>query len=309
MTYNADIDASTTSDPPVRFDGVSRRFGETTAVDDLTFQIEAGTITALLGLNGAGKTTAIRMLLGLLAPTKGRVSCFGLRPAARAVRLRLAAVLQQAGLPDDLTVQELMFLFSSYYPAPVDFGTLTEQLNLSSLLSRRYGRLSGGQQRLVQFAVALIGDPRLLVLDEPTTGLDPDARRTFWSHLTELANKERTIVMTTHYLEEADRLAQRVLLIHRGHLIADASPAQLKATTAAKQIRCRTELAQSEVAGLVGVIRVERSGAETSIDTLQAEATLRALLAVDPGVRDLQVTGGDLESAIRVLTTTTEGAA
>ena len=291
-----------TSPPPVRFSNVSHRYGSKTAIDDLTFALNPGGITALLGLNGAGKTTAIRVLLGLIRPTDGDAKCFDQRPGTPAVRQRISAMLQQGALPDDLTVFELLRLFASYYRAPLDLKSLAQQLALEPLLSTRYVRLSGGQQRLTQFALALVGNPQLLVLDEPTTGLDPDARAALWAHVVGLAEKGRTILVTTHYLEEADRLADRVLLIHQGRLVADASPGALKSKAAAKQIRCRTQLDRARLETLPNVASVQEVGADTVIDSLHAEDTLRALLSADESLHDLRVTGGDLESAIRVLT-------
>ena len=287
----------------IAFDGVVRRFGQTTAVEDLTFTVGGG-ITALLGLNGAGKTTAIRMLLGLITPDHGEIRCLGHRPGHATVRENMAAVLQKAGLPDDLTVAELLSLFGRYYAQAWPTGEIADRLELGPWLNRRYGQLSGGQQRWVQFAIALVGDPQVLVLDEPTTGLDPDARSAFWAHLIVLAEQGRTVLVTTHYLEEADRVADRVLLIHRGRLIADDDPSGLKQRAAAKRIRCRTTLDNEALRGLPALVETNRDGTYADLRTLDAEATLRSLFERDADVRDLTVTGGDLESAIRTLTAT-----
>lgn len=216
-------------------------------------------------------------------------------------RGRVGVVFQKTGLPADLTVEELLSVFGAYHPAPVPPTALVRELELTELLGCRYGRLSGGQQRLVQFALAVIGRPGLLVLDEPTTGLDPDVRRRLWSCLVGLAERGATVLLTTHYLEEADRLADHVLVIHRGELVFDASPAELKAQAGTKSIRCRTKLDDERLRSLPGVVRIHREGAETRLDSLTAEESLRSLLKLDPTLADLTVSGGDLESAVAAL--------
>jgi ABC-2 type transport system ATP-binding protein len=286
----------------LEFEGASKRFGAVVALHNVGFTLREGEITALLGRNGAGKTTAIRIALGLLKQDSGRVALWGERPGAPVVRRRVAAMLQQAALPDELTVGELLALFASCHAAPRNPIEVAEALSIGPLLRRRYAALSGGQKRLVQFGVALVGAPDLLVLDEPTTGLDVDARSAFWNSVRALISGGVTILLTTHYLEEADLLADRLLLLHEGALLADGPPAEIKAKVGAKRIRCRTGAALDVLSSMPGVTSVARQGAFTDVWSQAAEATLRALLNADAQIADTTVEGGDLESAVLHLT-------
>lgn len=280
---------------------VTHRYGDVVALDGLDLEIRPGEVLAVLGPNGAGKTTAISLLLGSLPVQQGAVHVFGRHPGARPVRMRRGAMLQVSGLPDTLTVAENLELFSSYYPAPQPVSRLLAMASLEELAARRYGRLSGGQKQRVMFALALAGDPELVFLDEPTTGLDVEARRSLWNEIQGLQQAGRTAVLTTHYLEEADALADRIVVIHQGRVVAEGTPSEIKSRTADRRIRCITGVGRDDVAAVPGVVRAEVSGQHLEILTARPEDVLRTLLALDPDLRDLQVTGAGLEDAFLTL--------
>lgn len=282
--------------------GVTRRFGKEVAVDRLDLSIPAGGVYALLGPNGAGKTTTISMLLGLLRPDEGTVQVLGRRPGEMASRRAIGAMLQVSGVPTTLTVREHIEQFSGYYPAPLPFGQVVEMAALEGLEDRRFGKLSGGQKQRVLFALALCGDPALLFLDEPTVGLDVEARRRMWRVIRAQADAGRTIVLTTHYLEEADRLADRVGVLSRGRLVAEGAPSEIKASVGGKVVRCTTTLADEALAALPGVRSVVRDGERAELTTVSAEDLLRVLLAEDPGVGGIEVVGIGLDDAFLSLT-------
>ena len=280
---------------------VTHRYGNVVALDRLDLEIRAGEVLAVLGPNGAGKTTAINLLLGTLRAQEGTVEVFGRDPGARAARMRRGAMLQASGVPDTLTVAEHLELFSSYYPAPLPVSRLVEMAGLEDLHDRRYGKLSGGQKQRVMFALALAGDPELVFLDEPTTGLDVEARRSLWNEIRELKAAGRTAVLTTHYLEEADALADRIAVIHRGRVVAEGTSAEIKSRAADRSVRCITSVDAGAVAALPGVARVEVSGQHLEILTSRPEDLLRTLLDLDADLRDLQVSGAGLEDAFLTL--------
>ena len=280
---------------------VTHRYGDVVALDGLDLEIRAGEVLAVLGPNGAGKTTAIGLLLGTLLTQEGTVRVFGHEPGASAVRMRRGAMLQISGVPDTLTIAEHLELFSSYYPTPLPVSRLLAMAGLEDLADRRYGRLSGGQKQRVMFALALAGDPELVFLDEPTTGLDVEARRSLWNEIRELKAAGRTAVLTTHYLEEADALADRIAVIHQGRVVAEGTPAAIKSRAADRRVRCITAVNRDEVAALPGVARVEASGQHLEILTARPEELLRTLFALDPDLHDLHVTGAGLEDAFLTL--------
>ena len=280
---------------------VTHRYGNVVALDGLNLEIRAGEVLAVLGPNGAGKTTAINLLLGTLRAQEGTVEVFGRDPGARAARMRRGAMLQASGVPDTLTVAEHLELFSSYYPAPLPVSRLLKMAGLKNLRERRYGKLSGGQKQRVMFALALAGDPQLVFLDEPTTGLDVEARRSLWNEIRELKAAGRTAVLTTHYLEEADALADRIAVIHRGRVVAEGTSAEIKSRAADRSVRCITSVDAGAVAALPGVARVEVSGQHLEILTSRPEDLLRTLLDLDADLRDLQVSGAGLEDAFLTL--------
>lgn len=291
-----------TTETIARLEGIGKRYGAVKALDGLHLDVRRGEVLALLGPNGAGKTTTISLLLGLIRPDAGRVSLFGLDPVAPAGRERSGAMLQISRLPELITLREHLELFSSYYSSPLPVAESLALTDLSDLADRRYGDLSGGQQQRLKFALALCGNPEVLFLDEPTVGLDVETRREFWSLIRSRVECGTTVLLTTHYLEEADALADRIVVIDRGKVVATGSPAEIKARTAGKRVRCVTRLAPETVASLPEVKDVTRHGAALEILAARAEPLVQALLAADPGLSDLEVSGAGLEQAFLALT-------
>lgn len=217
---------------PVQFTGVTKNYGDIEALRGLDLSIRPGELVSLLGANGAGKTTAVRLLLGLAKATSGEVRVFGGDPRDTENRARTGAVLQIARVPETLRVREHIDLFSSYYPNPMPMSEVIEAAGLNGLEKRKYGQLSGGQQKRVLFALAICGNPDLLVLDEPTVGLDVEARRAIWKQIRAFVARGRSVLLTTHYLAEAEALANRVVVIHRGVVVAEGTPQEIKGDAA-----------------------------------------------------------------------------
>jgi len=285
-----------------RVSGVSKSYGSVQALREVNFTINAGEVVALLGPNGAGKSTLVRLLLGLASPTQGRVAVFGRDPKDPGSRVRVGAMLQVGGIPATMLVREHIDLFSSYYPCPLPMADVVAVAGLQGIEKRQYGDLSGGQKQRVLFALALCGDPDLLFLDEPTVGLDVEARRGFWEQIRKLVARGKTVLLTTHYLEEADALADRVVVINKGSIVAEGTPESIKANTAGKKIRCVTQLSLASIERMAGVVSARFDREAVEIQTSTAEATLRELLASDPGLFGLEVSNAGIEEAFLALT-------
>ena len=285
-----------------RIEAVSKNFGEVQALLDFSFSVRAGQLTALLGPNGAGKTTAIRLLLGLARPTSGRVSVFDKDPTDVATRMRVGAMLQVGRVPETLRVREHINLFSSYYPNPLPISETLAIAGITELRDRKFGDLSGGQKQRVLFALAICGNPDLLFLDEPTVGLDVEARHLLWDEIRKLLERGKTVVLTTHYLEEADALADHIAVINKGSIIAEGSPTEIKSRTAGKKIRCVTELSPAVINALPGVSAVQQDRGAMVIHTSEAEEVLRGLLKLDLKVQGIEVSSAGLEEAFLALT-------
>jgi len=283
-------------------EGVGLNYGQVRALVNFNFKVSAGELVALLGPNGAGKTTAIKLLLGLATPTSGRVSVFGGDPANVATHTRVGAMLQVGRVPETLRVREHIDLFSSYYPNPLPIAETLAIAGLEDLADRKFGDLSSGQKQRVLFALGICGNPDLLFLDEPTVGLDVEARHLLWEEIRKLLGRGKTVVLTTHYLEEADALADRIAVINKGSIIAEGSPAEIKARTGGKKIRCVTNLAPAVVRTLSGVLEVHQDRDAMVIHASQAEDVLRGLLNLDLEVSGIEVTSAGLEEAFLALT-------
>ncbi|MCI5048402.1 MAG: ABC transporter ATP-binding protein [Aquisalinus sp.] len=294
------------SNIPIEVAGAAKRYGKVQALAGIDLAIPSGGITAILGPNGAGKTTLINILLGHVAPSQGKALVFGGKPGRMAARKRIGAMLQDTELPENLTVKEHLALFSAYYPDPRPVEESLALGGLEDLAGRKYNNLSGGQKRRVQFAAAVAGRPELVFLDEPTTGLDLEARQTLWQVVQGLAEEGVTIILTTHYLEEADRLADRIVVIDRGTMVADGATAEIRTRVGGKKVRCLTTLAAEQVENLPEVRSALRTGRYLDILTSDEVATLRSLLAQDDTISDVSVAGTGLEDAFRALTGKTE---
>ncbi len=280
--------------PVAELRGITKRYAEVTALDGVDLALRPGQVTALLGPNGAGKTTAVKLLLGLLRADSGTARLFGGDPTSASARTRVGAMMQISGVPHSLRVGEHIDLFSSYYPSPLPAAEILAQAGLEKLRDRPYGKLSGGEQQRLLFALAICGDPALLFLDEPTVGLDVESRRAFWEKVRRLVGAGRTVLLTTHYLEEADALADRVVVLSEGCIVADGTPAQIKAQAAAQRVRCVSTLDPEVVATWPQVRTVRHDQACLEILTSQPEAVVRRLLSRDPDLSGLEVTGAGL---------------
>jgi ABC-2 type transport system ATP-binding protein len=287
---------------PAMLAGVSKSYGSIVALRDVSLTIEPGELVALLGPNGAGKTTAVKLLLGLLPPSSGTARVFGANPREAANRMRTGAMLQIARVPETLRVREHIDLFSSYFRTPMPYRDVIDAAGLRGVEERKFGDLSGGQRQRLLFALAICGDPDLLILDEPTVGLDIEARRGLWVQIRALLGRGKSVLLTTHYLEEADALADRVIVIDRGTIIAEGTPEQIKQRAAGKRIRCRTALSVDDVRAMPFVSTAETDGDALVIGTPASDIVIRELLARDPGLSDLEITSAGLEEAFLALT-------
>ncbi|PEK35664.1 ABC transporter ATP-binding protein [Bacillus pseudomycoides] len=283
----------------IEVNGVSKTFKHKKAVNNVSFHVEKGQIVALLGPNGAGKTTTISMMLGLKDPSEGSVSIFGKSLKQRAVRNRLGAMLQEVSVIDSISVEEAIDLFRSYYTNPVAKETLLQLSNLESEKRQRCEKLSGGQKRRLNFALALAGNPDLLFLDEPTVGMDITSRKAFWETIRKLASEGKTIILTTHYLEEADVLADRILLFANGEIIADGTPEEMKATISRKTISFYTKekIPTDLLKGLPHVTAVQFHEPRVILTTDDTDATLQAIYKENLPVTDISVERGSLDEA------------
>jgi len=279
-----------------------KSYGQVVALDDVNLEIRAGELLALLGPNGAGKTTLVRTLLGVVRPDSGSVSVFGFDPYLGRMQARVGAMLQVGRVPETLKVREHVDLFSSYYPAPLPLEETLQIAGLADVKDRAYGELSGGQKQRVLFAIAICGNPDLLFLDEPTVGLDVEARRLMWSQIRTLIARGKTVLLTTHYLNEADALADRILVLDKGAIVAEGTPREIKASAMGKQIRCTSRLSLEEVRQIPGVLgaKADRNAFELQVNV--AEPVVRELLQRDAWLADLEVTNAGLEEAFLALT-------
>ncbi len=289
--------------PAVELTQASKRYGDIQALRDASFAIDPGEVVAMLGPNGAGKTTSISLMLGLRNPTSGSARLFGLNPKDLRARSRIGVMLQESGVPGMLRVREIVDLFRSYYPNPLPTTEAIAMAGLEEKAQSLVKDLSGGQHQRLYLALAVCGNPDALFLDEPTVGMDIEGRRRFIEEVAALAAKGRTVVLTTHYLEEADQLARRIIVIDRGQVIADSTPAEIKARVAGKRITFNTQspAAESQFGGLpLNSIQVEDH--RVRLLTNDPEDVLRELFRRGVEMRDLEVAGADLEEAFVAMT-------
>lgn len=291
------------------------------ALDHLSVELRRGQIVVLLGPNGAGKSTAVKLLMGLTSPTDGRVRIFGSDPRFAGNRQRTGVMLQVGRAPEMLRVREHIELMRGYYPNPCPFTEIVQAAGLEGLEARMFGQLSGGQKQRVLFALALAGDADLIFLDEPTVGLDVEARRGMWAQIRALRQRGKTVLLTTHYLEEADALADRIIVINKGRVICEGTPSEVKAmgsgavstanpeggytpprVSGIKVLKFETKLTREQILTLSGVVRVEGTTGFVTVTSSSPELTLRELLALDSGLSGLEIQTPALEDAFLALT-------
>lgn len=282
--------------------GVTKRYGANLALNNLSLDLYAGEVVALLGPNGAGKTTAVRLLLGLIAPTSGQVRIFGGNPRDASTRMRIGAMLQVSRVPGTLKVKEHIDLFRSYYPAALPTAEVVRIAQLAGIEDKQFDKLSGGQKQRVLFGLACCGNPDLIFLDEPTVGMDIESRRGLWEQIRWFAAQGKTVLLTTHYLEEADALASRIVVVNKGQIISEGTPSEVKSRVSGRRIRCTTTLDLELLRSLPSVIDVQRDREAVVIMAGEAEAVVRTMLLRDENLSNLEVSSAGLEDAFLELT-------
>ena len=288
--------------PAAELIDATKKYGEIEALKGVTIRIELGEVVAMLGPNGAGKTTSISLLLGLRKPTSGKALLFGLEPTNLLARSRVGVMLQESGVPQMLKVREIVDLFRSYYPNPLPRDRAIAMAGLEEKTNALVKELSGGQRQRLYFALAVCGNPDVLFLDEPTVGMDVEGRRSFIERIAEFAHMGRTVVLTTHYLEEADQLAQRVIVVDRGVVIADAPPAEIKSRVAGKRMRFVAPALSEKGLEDLPVSAVTIKDGSVQLLTNKPEFVLRQLFQRNVEISDLEVSGADLEDAFIAMT-------
>jgi ABC-2 type transport system ATP-binding protein len=295
----------------VQLEHVSKNFGKVQALKQVSFKVEPGEVIAFLGPNGAGKTTAISLMMGLRAPDSGTATIFGRDPRDPQNRSRIGAMLQESDVPSTLKVREVVDFIARAYSNPLTVTKALEMADLSELANRPASNLSGGQKKRLAFALAVIGNPDVLFLDEPTAALDVEARRGFWEQVGTFTRSGKTIILTTHYLEEADAIAERIVVINQGEIVAQGTPAAIKSRVGGKVVRFKSPQLEAHMleTGLLERLPITRSSinAETvELYTLEPELVLRELFARNIPMSDLEVRGGGLEEAFVQITNSSE---
>jgi ABC-2 type transport system ATP-binding protein len=288
--------------PLAQLTGAHKRFGSVAALDGLDLAVNRGEMLALLGPNGAGKTTAISVLLGLQRPDRGSALLFGEVPQVIEARRRIGVMMQEINFPSIMRPRELIAQTASYYPSPYEVPAVIKRLGIEKIADRPYGKLSGGQKRQAQFAMAIAGRPELLFLDEPTVGLDVHARQAMWQVIRDLMHEGCSIILTTHYIEEAEALANRVAVISHGRLVASGTVDEIRAHVTRKSIWCRTTLPLATLQSWPEVQQASEDSGRRHLVTADAESVLRKLLAADAEVRDIEVKRAGLAEAFAEIT-------
>ncbi len=291
------------SDGGVVLSRLSKSYGGLRAVDVIDLSIPRGETVAILGPNGAGKTTTLDMVLGLTRPDSGSITLFGMPPARAIAAGQVGGMLQTGSLIEYLSVREFLTMIASLYPRPLQVGHVLRLTGAAEFADRRTNNLSGGQAQRVRFAAALIANSDLLVLDEPTAAIDVEGRREFWAAMREVAAEGKTVIFATHYLEEADAYADRIVLLARGKIVADGPATEIKAKVRGRTIRATLPGAdRAQLGGLPGVTSAERRGETVTLNCASSDDALRALLSRYPEARDIEVRGAGLEEAFFALT-------
>jgi ABC-2 type transport system ATP-binding protein len=293
----------------VELTGVHKHFGHVHAVNGVNLQLTSGEIVAILGPNGAGKTSTIDIILGLSEADAGQVKVYGMEPRQAISRGLVSAVMQTGGLLRDLTVAETVEYMASLFASSEDLGTVLRQAGITDIADRKVGKCSGGEQQRLRFALALLSNPELLILDEPTTGMDVEGRRGFWATIRKDAEQGRTVLFATHYLEEADDYADRIVLLRHGQIVADGTSAEIKATSVGRTVRATLPGAtEALLANMPGSETVEVRGDTVFVQSTDSDATARYLLT-QTAARDLEITARGIEDAFIALTGDTESGA
>src|SRR3954452_8957587 len=305
-THDVDVPGTRpAATPAVSLRGLTKHFGAVTAVDGLDLTIEPGEIVAFLGPNGAGKTSTIDMVLGLSRPDAGTAEVFGMSPRSAVAHGLVTAVMQTGGLLKDLSVAETVELTAALFAHTRPVAEVLDRAGLTAIAGRRVAKCSGGEQQRLRFAMALLPEPELLILDEPTTGMDVEGRRDFWGAIRDDAERGRTVVFATHYLEEADAYADRLVLVSHGRVVADGTAAEIKAQSSGRLLTATWEDIPTSDAvtlrSLPGVEDVELRGDTVLVRAKDSDAVARHLLTTTPA-RDLQITSRGLEDAFLALT-------
>jgi ABC-2 type transport system ATP-binding protein len=289
--------------PVVHFENVRKVYGQVKAVDGLSLELRAGETVAFLGPNGAGKSTSLDMLLALRKPTSGRIRMFGSDPSHAIKTGRVGAMLQSGGLMPEVTVRELVTLVTGFHPRPLPVEETLRRAGVASFAGQRVDKLSGGQTQRVRFALAIVGECDLLVLDEPTAAMDVETRQAFWANMKAEVAEGRTLLFATHYLEEADQAADRILVINKGRLLADGSPSEIKSRAGAKRISFRLDrIDEPFLLGLPALVNVEIRHDLVQIQSSDSDRTLYALLDAGYRPREIEVSSLGLEHAFLAIT-------
>ncbi|CAM3541632.1 ABC transporter ATP-binding protein [Marinicrinis lubricantis] len=283
---------------------VTKTFKGKKAVNDISFTIKEGSIVSILGPNGAGKTTTMMMMLGLIQCTEGIIQVFGKEPGRKEVRERIGAMLQEVSVPDGLTVGEIIDLFRSYYVKPLPKQELLKLAGLQDVVKKKADKLSGGLKRRLNFALAIVGNPDLIFLDEPTVGMDIAARRLFWDSIRAMAKQGKTILFSTHYLKEADDISDRIILFHRGTIVADGSPEEMKSMLTSQTLSFIPEDSAllAELSQLNGIMGSRAEGQRLFIETRQVEEVLAFIFQNGYKIKGLRIDQGSLDDAFEQLT-------